>query len=253
MVSACSAPQQTIEIPFVPRYGGQPVSCDAGPDGITMSDLRLYVHDVRLLSADGGEIPVKLIEDPLWQNADVALLDFEHGAGSCINGTAQTNTAIRGRAPAGEYSGIRFRIGVPKRWNHADPLRAGAPLSYSSMHWHWRTGYKFMRAGIASEDDGFWLHLGSSRCEGAASNVTGCRAENRPLARLAGFRPGKDAVIVDVERLVEGIDLNDAAPSDCSSGPAEAECKMPFDALGLDFSTGAVERPATLFHAEAGE
>ena len=247
IVSACSAPQQTVEIPFEPRFGDHPIYCSSNSADIAMTDLRFYVHDLRLLTTGGSETSVTMLEDPLWQSNKVALLDFEDGTGECVNGTQQTNTVIRGQVPEGEYSGLRFRVGVPEDLNHADPLRAEAPLSYSVMHWHWRTGYKFLRAGIKGDTDSFWLHLGSSRCEGTASNVSGCRASNRPLVDLAAFVPGDDIVEVDLQRLVQEIDLTDGTPTDCSSGPAEAQCQMPFQALGLNFVTGEAEGAASLF------
>jgi uncharacterized repeat protein (TIGR04052 family) len=253
MVSACSAPQQTIEIPFVTRFGEQPISCGTDAAGIAMTDLRFYVHDLRLLGTDGTETMVTMLEDPLWQGNAVALLDFEDGSGSCINGTRQTNTVIRGQVPEGEYTGVRFRIGVPEGLNHADPLRAEPPLNYSVMHWHWRTGYKFLRAGIANDSDGFWMHLGSSRCEGTSSNAGSCRGSNRPLVELDTFVPGDDAVEVDLQQLVQRIDLTDGSPSDCSSGPAESGCETPFQALGLDFGTGKAEGAAALFRTQRHE
>jgi hypothetical protein len=115
------------------------------------------------------------------------------------------------------------------------------------MHWHWRTGYKFLRAGVASADDGFWMHLGSARCEGAASSVAGCRAANRPAVELAGYRSGQDVVELHLDELVDGIDLDDGVPSDCSSGPAEAECERPFAALGIDFATGGAGGAPSVF------
>jgi len=246
LISACSAPQEAIEIPFVPRFGDRPISCSTTAE-IALTDLRFYVHDLRLVTIGGSEVAVTLLEDPLWQSNEVALLDFEDGSGACINGTGQTNTVVRGHVPEGDYSGIRFRIGVPEDLNHADPLRAEAPLGYSVMHWHWRTGYKFLRAGIASDSDSFWMHLGSSRCEGTSSNVSSCRGSNRPLAELSAFVPGVDVVAVDLQQLVREIDLTDGNPTDCSSGPAESECEMPFRALGLDFETGEAEGPASVF------
>lgn len=252
-LSGCYGPQQAIEIPFEPRFGAQRFSCDTRVAGMAMTDLRFYVHDLRLLSAGGGETPVTLLENPPWQNAEVALLDFENGAAGCTNGTQELNTVIRGRVPAGEYAGLKFRLGVPEHLNHADPLRAGAPLNYSFMHWHWQTGYKFLRAGVAGDGDGFWMHLGSSRCEGAAGNVTGCRSENRPVAELTGYVPGSDIVEVDLQQLVRGIDFADGTPSDCSSGPAEAECETPFAALGVDFSTGDVDHAAAVFRVGTRE
>jgi uncharacterized repeat protein (TIGR04052 family) len=253
IISACSRPQQAIEITFVARFGEHPISCGADATGIAMTDLRFYVHDLRLLTTDGTDTPVTMLEDPLWQSNAVALLDFEDGAGACINGTQQTNTVIRAQVPEGEYSGVRFRIGVPEELNHADPLRAEAPLNYSVMHWHWRTGYKFLRAGVVNDDDGFWIHLGSSRCEGTSSDVSSCSTPNRPVVELSAFLPGEDAVEVDLQQLVWEIDLTDDSPTDCSSGPAESACKMPFKALGLDFATGQTRGAASLFRKRPRE
>jgi uncharacterized repeat protein (TIGR04052 family) len=235
--AGCSAPLEDVEIPFVARFGDSLVSCDSDVEGLALTDLRLYVYDIRLLSAGNEEQELLLADDPLWQNSEVALLDFENGKGRCANGTEQTNEVLRGRAPPGDYTGLRFRVGVPEHLNHADPLRASAPLNYSFMHWHWLTGYKFLRAGLATENDGFWLHLGGSRCERTPEGTTVCRSGNRPSVELAPYRAG-DVVELDLEVLVNGIDLSDGVPSDCSSGPAETECQMPFTALGIDFSTG---------------
>lgn len=246
-IASCSAPQQDVEIPFEVRFGETSLSCTSGIDGVALTDLRFYVHDIRLVTADNDEHRLTLIDDPLWQNAEVALLDFESGEERCTNGTEQTNDIIRGRAPRGDYTGLKFDVGVPEHLNHADPLRADAPLSYSFMHWHWLTGYKFLRAGLAGENDGFWIHLGSTRCERTAGNATGCRSGNRPAVVLSPYVPGKDVVELDLQALVNGIDLEDGTPSDCSSGPSERECQMPFIALGIDFSSGDAVAAPTVF------
>lgn len=234
-----------MEIPFELRFADQPLSCASGVDGTTLTDLRFYVHDLRLVTSTGEETAVRLIPDPLWQNDEVALLDFESGEGDCVNGTPATNTVIRGSAPDAEYTGMRFRLGVPEHLNHADPLQAAAPLGYSFMHWHWRTGYKFLRAGVARGDDRFWLHLGSARCV-----VDGCRSANRPSVALGGYATGQ-AVVVDLQKLAQGIDLQDGTPSDCSSGPAENECRHPFGSLGLDFDSGEAVAGASIFRLGA--
>jgi uncharacterized repeat protein (TIGR04052 family) len=246
-IASCSAPQQDVEIPFEIRFGEKSLSCTSGIDGMALTDLRFYVHDIRLVTADNDERRLTLIDDPLWQNAEVALLDFESGEERCTNGTEQTNDVIRGRAPRGDYVGLKFRVGVPERLNHADPLRADAPLSYTFMHWHWRTGYKFLRAGLAGENDSFWIHLGSTRCERTADNATGCRSGNRPAVALSPYVPGKDVVELDLQALVNGINLEDGTASDCSSGPSERECQMPFIALGIDFGSGDSVASPTVF------
>ena len=107
-----------------------------------LQDFRIYVSKVRLISADGSEVPLLLTPDNQWQNDKVTLLDFENATGSC-NGNAPMNNAVRGTAPAGHYTGVVFEIGVPQEMNHQDPTLAGVPLNYSGLTWPWRFGYKF--------------------------------------------------------------------------------------------------------------
>jgi len=238
VLAACSGPVQTVEIPFVARYGDRPLRCDQAAGDIRLTELRLFVHDVRLLTSDGDAVPVELADRSPWQGGAVALLDLEDGTGACRNGTAALNASLQGTIPSGEYTGLAFRIGVPASRNHADPLQAPPPLDQSAMHWHWLTGYKFLRAGIANGDDGFWIHLGSTLCDGTASAPEGCAHANLPRVVLQGFIPGASVVAFDLEPLAATVDLADGTPSDCSSGPAESGCAAPFRALGLEFASG---------------
>jgi uncharacterized repeat protein (TIGR04052 family) len=245
--SGCSGPQQPVEVPFELRFGSTDISCERDTRKIALTDLRFYVHDLRLLNENGAETVVTLQPDALWQSDEVALLDFESGDGNCTNGTVEVNTVVHGHVGPGDYAGLRFRVGVPAHLNHADPLRAGAPLGYSFMHWHWRTGYKFLRAGVASADDGFRLHLGSSRCQGGDADIGGCRSGNRPEIDLPAYVSGKHIVVIDLRELVNPIELEDGIPSDCSSGPAESACEKPFLALGIDFETGDAVSGSSVF------
>lgn len=236
--AACTSQTSEIEIPFSVLYNGEPLSCNEPAAGTSMTDLRFYVYDFHLLASDGREIPIALSPDDFWQTEAVALLDFENGKGACINGSERTNTIIRGRYEPAEIQGLSFRVGVPEILNHEDALTAEAPLNFTDMHWHWASGYKFLRAGVETGTDGFWIHLGSSRCEGTIGDIQGCRAANRPNVIIAKFTPGQDQVAVDLGELFSGIDFSDGTKSDCSSGPAESTCAAPFDALGIDFESG---------------
>jgi uncharacterized repeat protein (TIGR04052 family) len=251
LISGCTAPREPVEIPFEVRFGDRAIACDSAISGTTLTDLRLYVHDVRLVAESGAETAVRLQAAAPWQNEDVTLLDFEDGKAGCRNGTPRMNTVVRGLSGKDAYSGLRFRIGVPEHLNHANPLLAEAPLNDSTMHWHWRTGYKFLRAGVASESDGFWLHLGSARCEGTVNDIAGCASPNRPDVDLPGFVPGKHAVVIDLSELVAAVDLEDGVLSDCSSGPAERSCAAPFLALGIDFESGRSSAGSPVFRLEA--
>jgi uncharacterized repeat protein (TIGR04052 family) len=236
-----------VTIPFVAIHDGSAAACDSARNGWQMNDLRFYVSNVVLLDAHGAVTPLTLESDEAWQTRDLALIDLEDGSGACRNGTTHTNAELRGHAPAGDYVGIRFEVGVPFELNHADPLAADAPLDDAAMHWHWRSGYKFLRAGVSGDDDGFWLHLGSAGCKGTVQDISGCAFPNRVTVEIAEFTVGSDRIAFYFDELLRDTALDDSAASDCSSGPAESACPPPFAALGLDHSSGETTGPQTVF------
>ena len=202
---------------------------------------------MQLVDTDGNARELELHADIPWQQRDLALIDLENGAGACKSGTAETFPYLVGGVPPGDYQGLRFTIGVPFERNHANPLLAASPLDDPAMHWHWRSGYKFLRAGVASASDGFWIHVGSAGCEGTVGKISACRYPNRITVELDGYTPNSDLIVVDLEALFAGIDLDDGVPGDCSSGPAEQVCTAPFAALGINFATGASEGRQQVF------
>lgn len=236
LIASCGKWDLPVEIPVRATWNGIPVDCSS--EGTALTDLRFYVSDVQLIDAGGRAHDVRYATEFAWQNDAVALIDLENGQGRCQNGTATINDRLLGVARARDYRGLRFTIGVPFRLNHANPLTAGAPLDDPDMHWHWRSGYKFLRAGVSTGNDEFWIHGGSTGCEGTVGHITECRFPNRFDIHLPDFVPGEHAIVIDLAALVAGVDLEDAAPSDCSSGPSESACIAPFEALGIDFSTG---------------
>jgi uncharacterized repeat protein (TIGR04052 family) len=246
LVPACAEPPAQLNIPFAAEFRGVAVECDAGND-VTLSDLRFYVFDVHLRDSAGKMQQLRLSNDDSWQRDGVALLDLEDGQYNCLNGTAAINDVLRGSIAAADYRGLTFTLGVPFERNHSDPLRAAAPLDDPAMHWHWRGGYKFLRAGLGTATDGFWLHLGSTGCEGTLQNITGCHAPNRVTVELENFVPGRDIVVVDLGELLTDAELADGTASDCSSGPAERHCETAFRALGLDHAGGAGRDEQRLF------
>lgn len=234
--ASCSPWDHPVNIPFVATWQGQPISCDS-PD-IALSDLRFYVSNVQLVDTEGQSHDVRFATEMAWQNDAVAYIDLETGSDACQNGTAGLSTHVLGVAKVREYRGLRFTIGVPFRINHENPLTAKPPLDDPDMHWHWRSGYKFLRAGVRTEDDGFWIHAGSAGCEGTVGNITGCKFPNRIEVILPDFVVDRHSVNVDLAALVAGTDLDDGTRTDCSSGPPEESCIAPFTALGIKFETG---------------
>ncbi len=233
---SCSRWDLGLEVPFVATWDGAPLSCEGGERSLT--DLRFYISNPQVVTADGIVRDVGFAVERPWQNDVVALIDLEDGTGACENGTAEVATKLVGIVRNGDYRTLRFTVGVPFRVNHGNPLTARPPLDDPDMHWHWRSGYKFLRAGVRTESDGFWIHVGSAGCEGTVGNITGCRFPNRIEVELDGFVPGESRVAIDLAKLTAGIELGDGTRTDCSSGPAEENCIAPFRALGIDFATG---------------
>jgi uncharacterized repeat protein (TIGR04052 family) len=248
--TACGGETVTpVTVELVGLVGGQPAECGRTYDGLgmaatayTLQDFRLYVHDVRLVTEDGREVPLALEQDGRWQHEDVALLDFETGGAGCPTGTEATNTSLRGTvAEAGPFRGIRFTVGVPFELNHADASTAPPPLNSTAMFWNWQGGYKFIRVDGSTTTlaSGFFLHLGSTGCDGEplTGGTTTCANANRMEVALDGFDPLAAPIRVDVANVLAGTDLSadgGGAPG-CMSGPMDPECGPIFSRLGLAF------------------
>lgn len=233
IITAGCGPQHTsMDVGFVATIEGAPTACSES--GVAMSDLRFYVSDIRLGTDDGRPVTAAIIDRAPWQNADAALVDLENGSGSCRNGTLEMNDSVTVSLPPGNYRSIAMTIGVPFERNHENPLSAVAPLNDSAMHWHWRSGYKFLRAGSVGDAGEAWIHLGSTGCEGTVGNISGCTSPNRVRVELENFDPETDRIAVDLSALLNAEAMNQAGErTDCSSGPAEQACEPPFSALGL--------------------
>lgn len=225
-------------------------------------DFKLYVHDVELVT-DGGAEPLTLEQDGAFQDGTVALLDFEDDTGSCSNGTGPMHTKIVGTVPAGDYTGVRFKIGVPESRNHGNQATAPSPLNLEGMFWSWTTGYKFLRldvapmhsdmedSGVMPDEDagaghegpsGFAVHLGSTMCTGdpAMDDEVTCARANRPEISFASFDPDEQKIVIDLAELLATSNVahdGGGAPG-CMSGAMDPECRAIFSKLGLDLATG---------------
>lgn len=252
-----AAADVAVTLTFDALVGTQQAACGAtyGDQGtadttVTLKDFRLYVHDVRLLDASGNAVPVTLDQTSAWQHEGVALLDFEDKTADCSEfGTVDTNDTIVGTAPAGTYTGVAFKIGVPFALNHIAPATAPSPLNASGMFWVWKSGYKYLRIDFlddASPANGWNIHLGAGGCESADAMTppsSPCAKPNIPEIRLTGFDPLSDTIALDASALLANADVSVNTPSTplgCMSNPMEPDdCGPVFTALGLDFATGS--------------
>lgn len=241
-----------LSLDFVAEVNGVAFACGQSYAGvgtanteITPVDFRLYVHDVVLIDSEGGETPVELDQDGTWQHENLALLDFEDGSGPCVNGTGATNRSIRGTADGGDYTGVRFTLGVPFELNHIDQTTAPAPLDLSALFWSWNGGYKFARIDHTSAEvpTGWNVHLGSTGCTpGGGPTVvpTTCTNEHRVDVTLE-MDPETGVVVADYGALLDGADLsvNVAGAPGCMSFPGDPDCPPVMNAFGLDYEGNA--------------
>lgn len=253
---------QAFAIRFAAQAGETPVACGTpitnvglgGTQSTDLIDFRFYVHSVELLTASGTAVPLVMDDEAPWQNNGVALLDFEDATGLCT-GTALTRDVVRGIAPVGTYTGIRFGLGVPFAQNHADASTAASPLNITALFWNWQGGYKFARIDTSTVVSGetrqaFNIHLGSTGCDGTpAGGVTMCTGPNRPTIELSDFNPATSVIIADYAQLVEGLDLRTntamTAPG-CMSGATDPECFEVLPSFGVP--VGILPAAQDFFH-----
>jgi uncharacterized repeat protein (TIGR04052 family) len=214
-------------------------------------------------------VPVTLAQDGMWQLDNLALLDFEDGSGPCRNGTAGTNTEVRGSVPAGRYTGLRFTLGVPFARNHGDPTTAPAPLNLTALFWNWQGGYKFVKFDTASSGlngahamagaghgggaaSGFSVHLGSTVCASAARTEapSSCQNPNRVTVQFERFDAATQTVVADIGAVLADANVDVNAPRTspgCMSFPNDADCPPVMGALGLGYGGVAAPGPQRLF------
>ena len=245
-----------VTLQFAAAVGDQAVACGEsyaglGSEGTTVEvqDFRFYVHAIELVDVDGVGTPLTLAQDGVWQLDDLALLDFEDGTGACQDaGTAELNDVVVGTAPAGDYTGLRFVLGVPFEHNHHAVDTAPSPLNVPSMFWNWQGGYKFARIDLLNghPDSPAWFwHQGSTGCESGGPTeppTEECMRPNLLPVEFEAFDASADVIVLDLATLVAGVDVSqntEATAPGCMSGVTDPECVALFPNLGLDLDTGA--------------
>lgn len=253
------ATTKAVELSFAAVSGTDPISCasdltDLGSTNTTgkLKDLRFYISNVRLVKADGSEVPLTLGANDDWNltagNDRLTLIDLEDATGSCSSGTAATNATIKGTVPTGDYVGVRMTMGVPYALNHSDYATATKPLDIQAMAWSWQSGRKFSKIEVTDPAGaaGTWtsktfnFHLGSTGCTGNPVNgeTVSCVAPNRMDFQFASFDPSTQKIAVDVKALVAGTDItvNQAGAPGCMSGGTDPECLHVFESLAIDWN-----------------
>jgi uncharacterized repeat protein (TIGR04052 family) len=246
---------QPVRLSFALEVGGVPFECGARyshvgnpPRDFAPTDARWYLHDFTLLDAAGTEYPLTL-DEGRYQGAGVALLDFETGCGGA--GSPEMHTEVTGRATVGDYTQVRFTLGVPEAKNFLDFAAARPPLDVSGLFWVWQFGYTFLRVDAATPQDNgtlqsFEVHVASAACPGTHPErppIGPCSHPNRPTFNLGDFSPERDEIVADLGHLLGASDLlqntRGTAPG-CSSDGVDPDCDPILARLGVPDSAQQV-------------
>lgn len=260
------ATTQAVSIQFaaVSGAGNAPVNCSTTLTGIgsnpvnaTLTDLRFYVTDVKLVTAQGTEVPVTLTANSWQQTAasgSVTLIDLENGQFTCGGeGTLETNAVVSGTVPTGTYTKVKATIGVPEVLSHSDVMAAAAPLDIMAMGWSWQAGRKFIKielnpiGGVSTPLGGggttnvptYNLHLASTDCTGPGNGTDTCAKKNLTQFTL-DFNPSTQQIALDIATLFAASDIrtNQSDAVGCMSATSDLDCPVFFDKVGLDIATG---------------
>jgi hypothetical protein len=132
--------------------------------------LKFYVSNVQLVKADGSSQAVPGLSLTSFEasanTANTTASKLLEGGQMFAAKTTTGETIFSISAPAAEYKGIRFEIGVPKDLNHRDASTVPMPLGLESgMFWAWNPGYIFFRlegkTTIAGKSQPWLLHMGT--------------------------------------------------------------------------------------------
>ncbi len=132
--------------------------------------VRFYTSNVQLVKNDGSSLTLPGVSLTSWMAGNAA--PTAQGGKLMEDGQMYNPATLSGatffklKAPAGDYKGLRFEVGVPKDLNHRDASTMPLPLGLESgMFWAWNPGYIFFRLEGKTIIDGkaqpWLLHMGT--------------------------------------------------------------------------------------------
>ncbi|MGB3544449.1 MbnP family protein [Rubrivirga sp.] len=212
---------------------GQPFAVNGTTGQLDIAHL--YLSGITLLHEDGREIMVMADEPVTVRAKDDADTDIQHTLDQryvLVDADAGRQPTTLGEVPSGRYTGVRMLLGVQGLDNRIAPEDAPVdhPLAPQtpSMHWNWNAGFVFLRLdGLLDIDgdgavdaatdtpgdpaSGQWrLHVGLS------PNATTVTLDQD--FELMGGQMQDLHVMLDLGRLVQGIDYADPANRFCMTG-----------------------------------
>lgn len=170
------------------------------------SELKYVISNIRLVKGDGTEV--------LYH-----INDLDRGATVIDQSKVSSLNYVMSTIPAGEYTQIKFGLGIKQELNTLDQFRfpvfyAAAGANDTQMHWEWGTGYRFTKIeGFYGADNNVLsIHSGSTveGEEGVESSYTqGVDAYreivlNLSTSAIVGGKSPKITIKADFNKLLSG-------------------------------------------------
>jgi len=149
----------------------------ASGDSLIPLNFRFYISEVELLRHDGTTTAVDLVTETG---------DLEPYGVHLFNAEEDESSSMRVLAPAGEYEGLRFALGIKLACNKLAATALGDPLSDASqMTWPHTGGFLYLRyEGRSAEADG--AGAGGSAGAGGAAGDSSAGLEILPAVHMGG-------------------------------------------------------------------
>ncbi|MBX9851532.1 MAG: hypothetical protein K2X86_07205 [Cytophagaceae bacterium] len=107
--------------------------------------------------------------------------------------------------PVGNYTDIRFNIGVPRNINHSDPSLAPPPLDLGKggMFWEWNSGYIFFLAeGKCEELKGNIFHFAIGGDARIMPFSFGNIFDIEPIIKIQAGKTTRIKLVLDFNKIV---------------------------------------------------
>jgi len=192
------------------------------------SELKYVISNIRLIKAEGGEMPYQIN-------------NLDKGARVIDQAKLQSLDFILENIPSGEYTQLKFGLGIKAELNILDQVRfplfyAEAGANDTKMHWEWGAGYRFTKI------EGFYgvdqktlsIHTGSTVVGtngDPASYTQGIDAYREISLHLPNtIRVGRDApeitINADFDKLLSGRTNTIKLASDNATPPVHTAANM---------------------------
>jgi hypothetical protein len=156
-----------VEINCMLMMGDKPFYFDSiytspGGEAYSINNLKFFISDIAFSRSNTAEQTAQ--SDSALQG--VFLVDFLEANRNAGNGVLQHTTYFN--IQTGDYSDLRFNIGIPRALNHGDPTQAPYPLNVGNtdMFWEWNSGYIFFLAegkSLVAEDSILHFAIGGDK------------------------------------------------------------------------------------------